>query len=108
MFERRKANNQNDFPKKDLLNNSTLSLHIAAYENSAEVSAHTNECNEEKDGLNNGKSGLYKKVKQINAGPVSTVQNPFEFPRQQKNQTGEPEVMHFKASQRLLNPNDSA
>uniref|UniRef100_A0AC34FSE3 TFIIS N-terminal domain-containing protein n=1 Tax=Panagrolaimus sp. ES5 TaxID=591445 RepID=A0AC34FSE3_9BILA len=107
MFERRKANDQNDTPEKDLLKNSTLSLHIAAYENSVEASAHTNECNEEKEGSNNGKSGLYKKAKQIIAGPVSTVQNPFEFPRQHENETGEPEVMQFKASQKLLNPNDS-
>uniref|UniRef100_A0AC34GY17 Uncharacterized protein n=1 Tax=Panagrolaimus sp. ES5 TaxID=591445 RepID=A0AC34GY17_9BILA len=108
MFERRKANDQNDIPEKDLLKNSTLSLHIAAYENSAEASAHTNECNEVKEGSNNGKSWFYKKAKQVIAGPVSTVQNPLEFPRQQKNQTGEPDVMQFKASQRLRNPNDSA
>uniref|UniRef100_A0AC34F6M5 Uncharacterized protein n=1 Tax=Panagrolaimus sp. ES5 TaxID=591445 RepID=A0AC34F6M5_9BILA len=74
MFEIRKANYQNDIPEKYLLNNSTLSLHIAAYENSAEASALTNECNEEKEGSNNGKSGLYKKAKQIIAGSVSTLQ----------------------------------
>uniref|UniRef100_A0AC34F0D9 Conserved oligomeric Golgi complex subunit 8 n=1 Tax=Panagrolaimus sp. ES5 TaxID=591445 RepID=A0AC34F0D9_9BILA len=115
MFERKKENRQQYFSKKDNLSNvntSTLSLHIAAYENSAEASAHANEFNEEKEDskMSNGKSILaekWKKAKQIIAGPLPVVQNPFEFPRQQRNQIREPEVMQFKASQRLLNPNES-
>uniref|UniRef100_A0AC34F5R2 Uncharacterized protein n=1 Tax=Panagrolaimus sp. ES5 TaxID=591445 RepID=A0AC34F5R2_9BILA len=91
-------------------NNSTLSLHIAAYENCVEASE---ECNEE--GLKNegAKSVLLNKcknVKQIFSGSTSVIQNQFEFPRQQQEeeeQSSDPEVMQFKASQRLRNPNES-
>uniref|UniRef100_A0AC34G547 Uncharacterized protein n=1 Tax=Panagrolaimus sp. ES5 TaxID=591445 RepID=A0AC34G547_9BILA len=64
------------------LNSSTLSLHISEYENS------NNKC---------------KNVKQLFSG---FAQNPFEF-IQQKSEMVKPEMMQFKASQRLLNPNSS-
>uniref|UniRef100_A0AC34G583 Uncharacterized protein n=1 Tax=Panagrolaimus sp. ES5 TaxID=591445 RepID=A0AC34G583_9BILA len=89
-------------------NNSTLSLHIAAYENAIEASNDFSETE-----MKGTKSSLIKKLKnakQIFDGSSSSVlQNPFEFPRQQENDdVKQPEVMQFKASQRLLNPNASS
>uniref|UniRef100_A0AC34FZQ0 Uncharacterized protein n=1 Tax=Panagrolaimus sp. ES5 TaxID=591445 RepID=A0AC34FZQ0_9BILA len=92
------------------VNNSTLSLHISAYENLNEGDTASIEdkagCfkGEKMDFLKKGKN-----VKQLLSSSFSaTIQNPFEFPRQQEgNQFNNPEIMHFKASQQLLNPNHS-
>uniref|UniRef100_A0A914PGT8 HTH CENPB-type domain-containing protein n=1 Tax=Panagrolaimus davidi TaxID=227884 RepID=A0A914PGT8_9BILA len=74
-------------------NNSTLSLHIAAYENSIEnTSVAVRVCKRK----SSNKSWL--NVKRI------VKSSPFEIPRQQHSSTV-PEVMQFKASQRLLDPN---
>jgi hypothetical protein len=75
-------------------NNSILSLHIAAFENSNEASS-----------LNLQRSWLIQKQKQINAASTFVSQNPFEFPRQQSDRASDPDVSHFRASQRLLNAN---
>uniref|UniRef100_A0AC35GMG6 Uncharacterized protein n=1 Tax=Panagrolaimus sp. PS1159 TaxID=55785 RepID=A0AC35GMG6_9BILA len=78
-------------------NDSTLFLHIAAFENLI--------YNE------NVKFETIKKqknAKQIFIDLSSCkIQNPFEFPRQQSNKSSlsKPEVSQYKASQRLFNPN---
>uniref|UniRef100_A0A914QUB3 Uncharacterized protein n=1 Tax=Panagrolaimus davidi TaxID=227884 RepID=A0A914QUB3_9BILA len=74
-------------------NNSTLSLHIAAYENLIE----TNESFD--DGKNNSL------IAKPTADSSFFIQNPFEFLRQQNEKITEPQVSQFRASQRILNPN---
>uniref|UniRef100_A0AC35GK61 Uncharacterized protein n=1 Tax=Panagrolaimus sp. PS1159 TaxID=55785 RepID=A0AC35GK61_9BILA len=95
--------------KKDskTLKNSILSLHIEAYENS--IKAETDLFNvknnkyltKEKLGQNKNQ----KNTKQIFTVSNFVIQNPFEFPRQQSDKVSEPEMLEFKASQRLLIPN---
>uniref|UniRef100_A0AC35G409 Uncharacterized protein n=1 Tax=Panagrolaimus sp. PS1159 TaxID=55785 RepID=A0AC35G409_9BILA len=81
-------------------NNSTLSLHIFAFENSNVASP---------DSFNESfqKSWLIQKQKQINPALTFISKNPFEFQRQQNDTVPEPEVTQFKASQRLLKSNKS-
>uniref|UniRef100_A0AC35F6K5 Uncharacterized protein n=1 Tax=Panagrolaimus sp. PS1159 TaxID=55785 RepID=A0AC35F6K5_9BILA len=79
---------------------STISLHIKAYENGAAAQAASI------DGTKHAKND----AKQIFADFV--FQNPFEFPRQQEESDDEspkvPEIAKYRASQRLLNPNQAA
>uniref|UniRef100_A0A914QVQ0 Tc1-like transposase DDE domain-containing protein n=1 Tax=Panagrolaimus davidi TaxID=227884 RepID=A0A914QVQ0_9BILA len=80
-------------------NSSTLSLHIAAYENSIEAN---NKSNVDKK-VNIKEDSRYSLIKQQFSS--STIQNPFEFPRQQDGDyRASPEVSNYRASQRLLDP----
>uniref|UniRef100_A0AC35EZW0 F-box domain-containing protein n=1 Tax=Panagrolaimus sp. PS1159 TaxID=55785 RepID=A0AC35EZW0_9BILA len=89
---------------KNTTNGSTLSLHIAAYERMVKTSPDL------VDGTKQHFSKQIKKdknAKQIFVDSTSALKNPFEFPRQQKGRTTDPEVSEFRASQRLLNPDES-
>uniref|UniRef100_A0A914NYP6 Uncharacterized protein n=1 Tax=Panagrolaimus davidi TaxID=227884 RepID=A0A914NYP6_9BILA len=82
-------------------NNSTLSLHISAYENSNETPKFDSFGHRNIDSKRN-KSDLNK---QLFSHSNSIIENPFEFPRQRKrNRNPKPEVMEFKANQRLFDP----
>uniref|UniRef100_A0AC35FRX2 Uncharacterized protein n=1 Tax=Panagrolaimus sp. PS1159 TaxID=55785 RepID=A0AC35FRX2_9BILA len=87
-------------------NSSTLSIYITAHENSSKAvkfdSFHDNE--------NNLKNNKYGSIKRHEIFDTSTffIQNPFEFQRQQNYQVPESEMCQYKASQRLLNPNEAS
>uniref|UniRef100_A0AC34FCX4 Uncharacterized protein n=1 Tax=Panagrolaimus sp. ES5 TaxID=591445 RepID=A0AC34FCX4_9BILA len=82
--------------------NSTLSLHISAYENFTGADSDENRDLKQKGKIEDSVK-KWKTVKQFFTSPMS--QNAFEFPRQQTDQNNQSELMQFKASQRLLNPN---
>uniref|UniRef100_A0AC34GYG2 Uncharacterized protein n=1 Tax=Panagrolaimus sp. ES5 TaxID=591445 RepID=A0AC34GYG2_9BILA len=85
--------------KNNNINKSTLSLHISAYENSIES-------NGDNTVLTGKNAQKMQNSKHLFADSI--IQNPFEFPRQQKEgKSVDPEMMQFKASQKLLNPNES-
>uniref|UniRef100_A0AC35GA32 Protein SPT2 homolog n=1 Tax=Panagrolaimus sp. PS1159 TaxID=55785 RepID=A0AC35GA32_9BILA len=85
-------------------NKSTLSLHIAAYENSIKAAASDLFDNENIEGLKKEEK-FGSNTKQCFTDTLKS-QNPFEFPRQQNGeQRNESEVMQFKVSQRLLDSN---
>uniref|UniRef100_A0AC34FGE9 Exophilin 5 n=1 Tax=Panagrolaimus sp. ES5 TaxID=591445 RepID=A0AC34FGE9_9BILA len=100
-----------ELKKNKSANSSTLSLHIVAYENSVEASLDSDSCkNQELENKTENRSLInkWKTPKHFFSGVLSTFQNPFEFPRQQEYEgTKTPEVAHFKASQKMLNPNQS-
>uniref|UniRef100_A0AC34G538 Uncharacterized protein n=1 Tax=Panagrolaimus sp. ES5 TaxID=591445 RepID=A0AC34G538_9BILA len=87
--------------------NSTLSLHINAYENSNEASG-----GDSNDKFRFGRSRNSKTFNKIRNsvkqyfGKSSSLTILFEIPRQQDDPLNStPEIMEFKASQKLLNPN---
>uniref|UniRef100_A0AC35F2E7 Uncharacterized protein n=1 Tax=Panagrolaimus sp. PS1159 TaxID=55785 RepID=A0AC35F2E7_9BILA len=84
--------------------NSALSLHITAYENFIEASNSDNfETKKNKSRKENKNEKTWKNVKQIFA---RTFASSFEIPRQKEDQImSEPEIMQFKATQKLLDPN---
>uniref|UniRef100_A0A914Q3I0 Uncharacterized protein n=1 Tax=Panagrolaimus davidi TaxID=227884 RepID=A0A914Q3I0_9BILA len=88
--------------KKDSVNRSTLSLHIAAYENSIKIS---NSDERDESNLTKNTNETSKDIKGIINESTLTIQNPFEFPRQQENQKNKRGIMQFKSSQRLYDPN---
>uniref|UniRef100_A0AC34FDU7 Ubiquitin-like domain-containing protein n=1 Tax=Panagrolaimus sp. ES5 TaxID=591445 RepID=A0AC34FDU7_9BILA len=108
----RESDEQYQFKDSKNANSSTLSLHIAAYENFVEADTDDSKGGE-KEGIKSKskKAELFKKwstLKSVFSGSSSKLQNPFEFPRQQnEDQSGDPEVMQFKSSQQILNPNES-
>uniref|UniRef100_A0A914YPB6 Uncharacterized protein n=1 Tax=Panagrolaimus superbus TaxID=310955 RepID=A0A914YPB6_9BILA len=98
------SDEKDEFKKSKSANNSTLSLHIAAYENSIEATNESDGCEKEVETLS-----MVKKWGNLNHRTCLTpnILNPFEIPRQQEHQ-GNPEVMQFKASQRLRNLNEES
>uniref|UniRef100_A0A914Y5P1 Uncharacterized protein n=1 Tax=Panagrolaimus superbus TaxID=310955 RepID=A0A914Y5P1_9BILA len=110
VFESQKKQKQKD---SSAINRSTLSLHIAAYENSVEAAATddkkqllllSSESSTKKTANICGKT--WKGVKQLFSNSSSSM-GAFEIPRQQnEDKVSEPEIMHFKSSQKLLNPNE--
>uniref|UniRef100_A0A914PSE9 Uncharacterized protein n=1 Tax=Panagrolaimus davidi TaxID=227884 RepID=A0A914PSE9_9BILA len=87
------------------ISGSTLSLHIAAYENSVETDSFNGSKNQD---LQKGKFDSIKNEKQIFTAGTFVIENTFEFPRQENEGAKVPEVSKFKASQRLQNPNKAS
>uniref|UniRef100_A0AC34G1V8 Prolactin receptor n=1 Tax=Panagrolaimus sp. ES5 TaxID=591445 RepID=A0AC34G1V8_9BILA len=104
----RNSEKHDELKKSTSTINSTLSLHITAYENSIEATNDLKSSEEEVVQSKGECSGMAIKWKTPNHfvdGTTSIIQKPFEFPRQQKDESSRPELMAFTASQRLLNPN---
>uniref|UniRef100_A0AC35G2K5 DUF4781 domain-containing protein n=1 Tax=Panagrolaimus sp. PS1159 TaxID=55785 RepID=A0AC35G2K5_9BILA len=86
----------------------TFLLHIAPFENSVEIPLYSfnGKINED---LKKSDDSIKKCEKQIfTAVSTFVIQNPFDFPRQENDNVSAPEVSQFRASQQLLNPNETS
>uniref|UniRef100_A0AC34G3H1 Uncharacterized protein n=1 Tax=Panagrolaimus sp. ES5 TaxID=591445 RepID=A0AC34G3H1_9BILA len=86
---------------------STLSLHIAAYENAVEDRGDSDAVLTDEKLNSSSKLGkTWKNAKQLFAksSPPATT-SCFEIPRQQTDSPRTPEIFQFKTSQRMFNPN---
>uniref|UniRef100_A0AC34F064 MIF4G domain-containing protein n=1 Tax=Panagrolaimus sp. ES5 TaxID=591445 RepID=A0AC34F064_9BILA len=101
-----KENKKSDKTCSNLKNSSTLSLHISAYENSVVDVENEQDSDENACSFKQNKfvKSYWKSFKDFG----STTKNPFEMSRQQIDGATEPEIMQFKASKKLLNPNMSS
>uniref|UniRef100_A0A914QCU7 Uncharacterized protein n=1 Tax=Panagrolaimus davidi TaxID=227884 RepID=A0A914QCU7_9BILA len=95
--ERYESQNKNNEISSKI--NSTLSLHIEAYENSAEAQ----NVNADDFMMKKSKQDAFNKFL-MNVKSTVAIQDTFEFPRQQTEEPMKPEVMQFKATQKLRNP----
>uniref|UniRef100_A0A914Z9N3 Uncharacterized protein n=1 Tax=Panagrolaimus superbus TaxID=310955 RepID=A0A914Z9N3_9BILA len=101
IFECQKYKTDRDCSSCDSCASSTLSLRIAGYEAAIELvyssdNFSSNRADEVKSRL---KKKLIKKAANNDA---------FEIPRQQKEQPKTPEIMQFKANQKVINPNEKS
>uniref|UniRef100_A0AC35ETN4 Uncharacterized protein n=1 Tax=Panagrolaimus sp. PS1159 TaxID=55785 RepID=A0AC35ETN4_9BILA len=95
--ERYESQNKNNEISSEI--NSTLSLHIEAYENSAEAQ----NVNADDFMMKKSKQDAFNKLL-MNVKSTVAIQDTFEFLRQQTEEPMKPEVMQFKATQKLRNP----